>query len=220
VALAAAGCGGGDASTAPRTPARPAATTSAAAAGLPSPRDSATTCRLEPQVCDWTGPGAVPAALRRPLRAPRPHAGGHCSASRGRAYRTAAFSGVALGRGPVRPLVTAGTPRLVRAGIVLFERGPGGWWGAKTLWFSSPRYTGPVLLRGRRLDGPGPLAFGEQPTALAREVPPGHDHTVNVHDGVRDWPGSTWIRHAGCYVWQADGAGFSSTITFAARLAD
>jgi hypothetical protein len=202
------------ASVAPASPSR----ARSAPSGLPVPRTYAETCRLEPQVCDWVAPGSVPAALERPVREPAPDRAGRCRTSRGRPFHTSVFSGIALGHGPVRPIVAAGTPRLLRAGIVRFERGRDGWWGAKTLWFSSPTYQGPVLLRGRRSDGAGPLAFGEQPVALARQIPPGADHSVNVHDGVRHWPGSTWIRRPGCYVWQVDGRGFSSSIVFQARL--
>jgi hypothetical protein len=186
--------------------------------GLPVPQSYADTCGVEPQVCTWDGPGGVPTKLQRAFRNPLARGAEDCPTSRGRAFRNSIFSGTAIGRGPVRPIVAAGQARLLRAGIVQFERGADGWWGAKTLWFAPRTYQGPVLLRGRRIDRPGPLAFGEQPAALARQIPPGPDHSVNVHDRVRHWPGSTWIQRAGCYAWQVDGEGFSTTIVFRGEL--
>ena len=57
-----------------------------------------------------------------------------------------------LGRGPAYPIglnVADGTLALATADN--FESRD--WMGQKVLWFVHPRYRGPVLIRGRQLDG-------------------------------------------------------------------
>jgi hypothetical protein len=50
-----------------------------------------------------------------------------------------------------------------------------GWLALKTLWFASPAYRGPFVVRGERLDAPGPLAEGggHTPAVGPLVVPPG-----------------------------------------------
>lgn len=91
------------------------------------------------------------------------------------------------------------------------------WSGAKVLWFIDPSYRGPVLIRGGRLDGPEQVRFetGDNPPAQlwidATPVPTG---------GTPDWrnqPSYTRLSAPGCYLYQADGIGFTETIIFEAR---
>jgi len=71
----------------------------------------------------------------------------------------------------------------------------------------SPNYNGPVVVRGRQLDGTNGMAFHAQ------------QGTGNISDGAvapgqwRSWDGMI-SGPAGCYGLQADGAGFSETIVF------
>ena len=156
----------------------------------------------------------MPAELWRPLRFPR--VTGRCPATTGRLLpRGLPFGGVALGAGPVRALIPGRDEADAHGAMVLARVPRDGWYGAKTLWFADPAYAGPVLLRGRRLDAPGAVAFGEAPRTLAVQIPPGPG--VNVEDGYRHWPGATWVREPGCYVLQADGTGFTVSIVVAAR---
>ncbi|TMJ95193.1 MAG: hypothetical protein E6G67_07775 [Actinobacteria bacterium] len=189
--LLASGC---DSSSNTAHPAGPGTISSRAdaARSLPTPASYAETCRL---VGSWCLPttGRIPRELRRPLRLPE----------------------LALGRGPVQPLIAASGGEQTR-GIVPFQRWSGGghWWSVKTLWFSHPRYRGPVFIRGRRVGGSDQIVFGERPTLVDPQLPP--TRTVNGRDGWREWPGATFIRHFGCYAWQVDGTSFSSLIVFKA----
>jgi hypothetical protein len=87
-------------------------------------------------------------------------------------------------------------------------------WGAeKVMWAVDPRYVGPVLVRGRQLDGPNELRF--------ENGSPGFTHEQMLHPatelrlvGGYVHPAVTRARQAGCYAYQADGIGFSRTIVF------
>jgi hypothetical protein len=155
--------------------------------------------------------GRIPPALERPLRLPRLGRGAKCPTTSGRRIDNGQFGGIALGRGPVEPLI-AMAGDLVHGVIAFHHRN--GWWDAKTLWFSRPGYRGPVLIRGRRLDAPGQIVFGEQPSLIDPQLPPGP--TLNGTNGWREWPGGTFIRSLGCYAWQIDGSSFSHIVVFKA----
>src|SRR5207245_3446782 len=108
---------------------------------------------------------------------------------------------------------------LAEGGVITFQPGRGKyrkrWRSVKTLWFSISGYQGPVLIRGRQLDGPHVTVFGEGvPAVIDPQFGPGP--TLNGRDGWREWPGGTWLRHPGCYAWQIDGTGFSHVIVFKA----
>ncbi|MFL5798934.1 MAG: hypothetical protein ACJ77A_13495 [Actinomycetota bacterium] len=160
-----------------------------------------------------------PALVRRPLHLPARGADGRCPASSGRRYSNDLFGGTILGRGPVLPLVAPdrrGDVAAALRGVLRFRRSPEHprWLSLKTLWFSFPRYGGPVLIRGSRLDGRRRVRLGEEPTLLAIEGAAGP--TINGGHGFREWPGATWLRAPGCYSWQVDGVGFTLVIPFRA----
>ncbi len=194
-----------------------AAGTSTAGDRLPTPQSYGETCSLVGSWCGSSVPsGNIPATLRRRLHLPKVRQGAACPRASGWRIDNDQFAGTALGRGPVTPLIAppqgAGD---VRHGIVPFRRSPGTkWWGVKTLWFSKPRYRGPVFIRGRRLDGTGSIVFGESPSLVDPQLPPGP--TLNGTKGWRQWPGGTYIRSLGCYAWQVDGRNFSYMIAFKA----
>src|SRR6266550_565947 len=190
--------------------------TAAVAGGSPAkdveivvPRSYGDTCA---RVGSWCHPvpGAIPRTLRRPLHLPQMQPGGRCPTSSGRALDNGQFRGIALGKGPVRPLI-AGPQGRITHGVIPFAKN-GTWWRIKTLWFAEPGYRGPVFIRGRRLLDDKPIVFGEVPTLIDPQLPP--TQTLNGTGGWRQWPGSTFLRTLGCYAWQIDGTDFSHVIVF------
>ena len=147
------------------------------------------------ELCASGCSGSVPTALRRALRLPHIASGAPCPASRG--------------NGPVKPLGSAPlalTPFIGSA-----------WRGGRVTWTSARSYTGPVLIRGAELGGPGALGFGEGrvpydelqllASGMGAGSPPG---------GGREWLSFTRVRSPGCYGYQVDGTSFSTVIVFRA----
>ena len=171
---------------------------------LPTPTDYRTVCNLEGSVCSCgaTCTQSLPASVMRPLHLPTVVAGQPCPSTPGHQVRTADFGGYALGAGPVYPMLGRRSSE------------PDGWYGYKTLWFTLPSYSDAVLIRGARIDGNGPVGFGEQPVIGHLIIPPGP--TLNGQDGYREAPGGTFVKSPGCYAFQVDGLNFSYTIVFVA----
>jgi hypothetical protein len=143
-------------------------------------------------------------ALQRPFHLPHLAHGAACPVSH--ADRSVYFDrfGIARGIGP-GPAYPIG---LARGVLVLVPSEESEIWaGQKVLWFVHPRYSGPVLVRGRRLDGPGLVRFGRG------AVPSGE---LRVPAGTREQPSFTRLRSLGCYAYQIDGVGFSRVIVFKA----
>ena len=92
---------------------------------------------------------------------------------------------------------------------------PSDWSGNKVLWVAR-RYRGPVLIRGRQLDGPNELRFG------LSHVPGREMRLSSVGGrspgGWQNRPSTTRLRVPGCYAWQVDGTTFSRVIVFRAVL--
>jgi len=190
------------------------ASTAVHRSAFPTPKSYAATCRL---VASWCKPvpGRIPAGLRRPLHLPALDPGAPCPTSSGRQFSNGQFGGIALGSGPVRPLISAPGGAPEHGVLALSRQSPRSpWWAIKTLWFSHPRYRGPVLVRGRRLDGPAKVVFGEEPSLIDPQLPPGP--TINGTHGWREWPGGTFVHSFGCYAWQIDGTTFSTVVVFKA----
>ncbi len=153
-----------------------------------------------------TPPPTVGAAawerLRRPLQLPALAAGTSCPQTEGRVVEPAYSP--ALGDGPVYA-VGLGT-----AGVLRLGRQEGDWYGQKVNFLVAPAYRGPVLIRGRQLDGPNEARFdeGAAPSAELQLLPVA---------GAADWrgyPSTVWFRAPGCYAWQLDGEDFSEVIVF------
>jgi hypothetical protein len=130
------------------------------------------------------------ALLSRPLTIPRLRPAARCPVSK--VHRTA--FGPGLGPGPVYARFGTGSTLKVR------DR------RQKVLWFSLASYTGPIVIRGGRIDGTGTLGFDASRDASWIFIAAG--------SGIRNRPSSTWADAPGCYAYQVDGTGFSRTIVF------
>lgn len=162
--------------------------------------------------------------LHRPLHIPHIPSGTACPTTAKAGPLPSAFSGTAaFGRGPVYPGFFAG-PSGPEA-VVYFAYPPPAtselagsrWSGQKVPWMRSPGYHGPVLIRGRQLDGSHHLRFG-----LAM-VPPTELRITRwgSSKGAAGWgflAGTTRLRAPGCYGYQIDGRTFSRVIVFRAVL--
>ena len=164
-------------------------------------------------------PGGVPAMLRRPLRLPKLRPGAACPVSApGR--RVSTQFAPAIGGGPVYGV---GLWAFDRRAVLPFPAHnhnfpPGSWTGQVLKWLISPAYHGPVLIRGRQLDGPHVIGFGAGETPLAEmDLPPGSGDPGG--HGWRGFPGYARLRAAGCYGLQVDGATFTERIVFRAATA-
>ena len=155
--------------------------------------------------------------LERPFHIPTIAAGSACPTAtpdpRGD-LRRIGFTGVAWGNGPAYPggLNEDGRPVLRYQDPIppqsLFSGSA--WFGNKVLWMVDPVYRGPVLVRGRQVDGPNELRFdgGMLPPRMMRIVP---------GPSPRGRPSYTRVRAPGCYAYEVDGIGFSHVLVFEAK---
>lgn len=117
--------------------------------------------------------------------------------------------GIALGRGPVYPVPFGDSTLRIAGGRI-----EGGWIYAKVLWIAAPSYRGPVLIRGRQIDGTSWLGFARGPRPLSElQLPP---FPQELGRRWRDMPSYTRFRNQGCYAYQVDGTSFSRVLVFAA----
>jgi hypothetical protein len=98
----------------------------------------------------------------------------------------------------------------------------------KVAWIADPSYSGPIRIRGGRIDGSGQLLLGSrryargasvktvEGTDLYSELLLETDLTSTSPTTGRVWPSFTYIAIPGCYVWQVDGIGFTEFITIQA----
>ena len=162
------------------------------------------------------------AKLRRPLHLPRLAAGGACPVSRVDErvdWSRARFPGSpGIGRGPVYPGLGATDGVLTTSPDTQFG---GPWAGEKVFWYVLPSYRGPVLIRGRRLDGPQLLGFNGNKLP-AKELRIGPGETVwwsGQPSGSRGMPSGLRVLEPGCYGVQIDGTTFSRVVIFSVDLA-
>ena len=147
-------------------------------------------------------PSASTAALVRPLALPTFSA--PCQRSTG--HQVLPDVGLGLGDGPVWP-VGFGADGQQSLGQSL-----NGWYAVKVLWAADPSYTGPVLVRGRRIDGDGLIRFSRDGTLSGpEELALDASRSGNVE---RTWPSYTLVQSPGCYAYQIDGTTFSHTVVF------
>jgi hypothetical protein len=160
------------------------------------------------------------AKLRRPLHIPRIAPGSPCPVTPARRVNTnfgVGNFGLAQGPGPVYPLGGFPTLTFIYPPEPQQEWYGSEWSGQKVLWIARPSYRGPVLIRGRQLDGIHNVRFG-------RRLNPSREMRLRSVGGSS--PGG-WqnrasyarLRAPGCYAWQVDGTPFSRVIVFQAVLA-
>jgi hypothetical protein len=115
-------------------------------------------------------------------------------------------SGQVYGQGPVYALIH--NPQAVR----LWSRwhGIGSWYATPIAWTVDNRYRGPVLIRGRQLDGPARMQFqtavpGPRRVSVRLRPPRPSQPRRSLTTEIR-------VPGPGCYGWQIDGDGFSQAI--------
>jgi hypothetical protein len=96
----------------------------------------------------------------------------------------------------------------------------GGWYNLKVLWTVDPaRYSGPILIRGHRIDGPDELRFGTGANpSVELHLDPASATVGSASDPNNwpNWPTNTRLRAPGCYAYQIDGTNFTTVLTFRA----
>ncbi len=91
------------------------------------------------------------------------------------------------------------------------------WKAARVTWVAATSYSGPVLIRGRRLGAPGAVGFGEGRTPYDElQLLASGAHGPSVQGQGRAWLSFTRVRGAGCFAYQVDGANFSRVVVFKA----
>jgi len=151
--------------------------------------------------------------LHRPLEIPKLAPGARCPVTS--AKRVSPDFAPAQGSGPVYP---AGTGRGLEFNYPPTRDQlwyPTKWSGQKVIWIARESYAGPVLIRGRQVDGRNVLRFGRG------SVPTRELRLLRSGTSIGTWKGRHWgtytrLRAPGCYAWQVDGAGFSKVIVFRA----
>jgi hypothetical protein len=155
-------------------------------------------------------------ALQRPLEIPRLARGSACPVSSvARSVPWKRFGiGSGIGRGPAYPVLGGDTLEFRPPESFESRR----WGGQKVFWFVLPRYRGPVLIRGRQLDGPYGIRFenGDVPPAELRIARGQSVYWSDQPDRSRGVPSYTRLRAPGCYGYQIDGTSFSRVIVFRA----
>jgi hypothetical protein len=161
-----------------------------------------------------TGGSDVWATLHRPLHLPRVAPGGACpvsSVNRHVAWsRINIFGGSGIGPGPVFPGLGSGG----HITVTQDTQYGGPWLGTKVFWYVLPSYRGPVLLRGRQLDGQHIMGFNGTRT-------PKPELRIHEYDtvawsgqppGSRGVPSGVRVLAPGCYGVQMDGTRFSRVV--------
>jgi hypothetical protein len=162
------------------------------------------------------------ASLRGPLHLPQLAAGAKCPVSK--VDRTVAWSPInifgdsGIGPGPAYPGLGGSS------GLIYMTRDQqygGPWFGTKVFWYVRPIYRGPLLIRGRRLDGSGRLGFNGSKSA-GSELRIAAGQTVSWRGqprGSRGVPSGVRALAAGCYGIQIDGTTFSRVVVVTVDLA-
>ena len=160
------------------------------------------------------------APLRRPLHLPVVQTG-TCPVSkvdpRVAWKRAHIFGESGIGPGPVYPGLGGNGGQLF---ATRFAQSGGPWYGTKVFWYVLPSYRGPVLIRGRRLDGPEAIRFGSglHPAGELRISPGESVSWTGQPNGSRGVPSSVRLREPGCYAFQIDGTRFSRIVVVVADL--
>ncbi|MFN8516858.1 MAG: hypothetical protein U0841_30655 [Chloroflexia bacterium] len=165
---------------------------------------TATPTPIPPRPEDW-------AALHRPLALPAMSLGASCPLTPGASISP--HFGPGLGVGPAYPIMS--NDAIYHYSVAQPTRD--GWVELKVLWVSAPTYSGPLLVRGHRIDGPQSLLLTT--SATGGSVSPQEELRLFASNtsplaGWRNWPSYTLVQAPGCYAYQVDGTTFSYTIVF------
>jgi hypothetical protein len=112
------------------------------------------------------------------------------------------------------PLAGPG-PVYAAGNTVFYTRADDGTLRAKVAWISRPEYTGPALIRGRRIDAPGEVRFAPGGAPITSELHFEYDTRVRAAGSDEGWrflPSTVVIGATGCYGFQIDGLDWSVTI--------
>ncbi|GIJ80020.1 hypothetical protein Xph01_44520 [Micromonospora phaseoli] len=144
-----------------------------------------------------------------PLALPGVQPGDACPVTEPRPWPDTDQASRVLGSGPLYPVADYFTDGVLQ--LRDEDREPDGTYTKKVRWIGSG-YTGPVLVRAARIDGPGSAAGRFSYTGEPRDG--GHYAVLSRPDS--DLPGTTTVSGPGCYAYQVDGVSFSVTIVFRA----
>jgi hypothetical protein len=175
-------------------------------------------------------PPAVWAELEgHPLRLPSLAAGAACPGTPASAFSPEYGIGQGIGHEGssqvylVAPGAANGQLRYVPGGVF---SAASDWGGASVLWAIRLDYGGPIIVRGRQIDGPGQLRFNggvdePQTAPLLPDEPLLPELRLVAHQNLEGVPWSgqialTRLRAPGCYAYQIDGLTFSGVIVFLA----
>ncbi|GAA0245911.1 hypothetical protein GCM10009539_34100 [Cryptosporangium japonicum] len=147
------------------------------------------------------------------LALPRVAPGAPCPLTKSRAWSGPGQAVRVLGEGPLYPIADYFGEGGATLELRPDDKQPDGTYGEKVRWLSVG-YTGPVLIRGGRIDGTGRagarfLYWGEPRDGGWFAVLPDEEGLEYV-----DLPGATTVSGPGCYALQVDGTNFSRTIVF------
>lgn len=163
------------------------------------------------------------ARLHRPLHIPRLLHGRPCPVARvGSAtnlVREVGLTGTTWGVGPAYPLGAFRPTLFFHKAAGSQNALAGSKWGwTKAVWLVTSSYRGPVLIRGRRLDGRESLRFNpvRTPSSEFRIYPA----KGRLRSGARKVTSFPRLRAPGCYAYQIDGATFSKVVVFEAKILD
>ncbi|MBB4943322.1 hypothetical protein FHR32_007722 [Streptosporangium album] len=149
--------------------------------------------------------------LARPLEVPQVPPGGECPVTK-IMTRPTSLAGDLLGDGPARPAIESTLPYIGDDPGTLFAGS--GWGGEKVLWLTDPGLMGPLVIKGKQLDGDGPVKFdGTDGRPLLDEI------VIAPDPSAKDWrdrPGYVRLKQPGCYAFQADTADATHVIVFRA----
>jgi hypothetical protein len=161
----------------------------------------------------------------RPLRLPTLAPGAPCPATHGAFVNQ--NIGIAVGQPPVYALYNVGSSAegvLRYSTSATFGAAPSAWGGQSVLWVIRPEALGPVLVRGRQVDGPNALRFnggidqqGYIGSWSAAPLLP-ELRLLGSYDTVSWFYWGSFMRLSapGCYAYQVDGLTFSYVFIFQA----
>jgi hypothetical protein len=191
-------------------------------AGTRAPAGPAGTRTCADDSCELA---TVLASITRPLRLPSLEAGASCPVSPTRRLPAGAgFSRPFSARGEAPFYLSTSAP--VPVGSMRTTGDRGRWRDQKVIWAVDGSYAGPLLVRGGRIDRPGPLRFLRYIGAYGYAGDAGDDRPsrsllYNWYDleatpdgAMSSFPSGIFVRAAGCYAIQVDGTDFSEHLVF------